>query len=298
MTISAAQAARRIAALGVPAGSATPLAPLGAVALPTVADAPPKGPSLTFATLTGVGNGMLVSGPGIAPGDHGAVLQRDDRDLTAPVLDDVPAGSIITFTPAYTADLQALVTSWLAYPPPATSGMPSSATYQPGDDDANFWPGAAAADPAAFLDLVLAALTQGYVIPAPFNVALGTADHDVARRAARSAQPADGGDAGLGDRRAMDAASSSRIRPGCRRSRSRETPPRASPRSSAPCRPVPRRARRVRRARSCSRPRRDGRRRNTLPFASTTGIVKGMTVTGLNIPPGTTVSGRAWRYHA
>ena len=37
--INAAQAARRIAALGVPAGSATPLAPLGAVALPTTADA-------------------------------------------------------------------------------------------------------------------------------------------------------------------------------------------------------------------------------------------------------------------
>ena len=94
--------------------------------------------------------------------------------LSAAILDDVPAGSIITFTPAYTAGLQALVTSWLAFPPPATSGMPSSATYQPGDDAANFWPSAAAADPDAFLNLVLAALTQGYVIPAPFNVALGT----------------------------------------------------------------------------------------------------------------------------
>src|SRR5262249_22543143 len=43
VTISAAQAARRIAALGVPAGSATPLAPLGAVALPT--SAPPPSPT-------------------------------------------------------------------------------------------------------------------------------------------------------------------------------------------------------------------------------------------------------------
>ena len=107
VTISAAQAARRIAALGVPAGSATPQAPLGG---------------------------------------------------------------------AYTADLRALVASWLAFPPPppATSGMASSAIYQPSDDDGTFWPGAATAHPAAFLNLVLAVVTQDYVIPAPFNVALGT----------------------------------------------------------------------------------------------------------------------------
>ena len=173
VTISTAQAARRIAALGVPAGSATPLAPLGAVALPVSAEVK-EGTSLTFATLSGVGNGMLVTGPGIAPDTTVQSLSGTTVTLTAPVLDDVPAGSVITFTPAYSADLQALVKSWLAYPQSATSALPSSGTYQPADDANNFWPGAATANPAAFLNLVLAAVTQGYVIPAPFDVALGT----------------------------------------------------------------------------------------------------------------------------
>ena len=117
---------------------------------------------------------MLVSGPGIPPGTRVQSSSGTTVTLTAPVLDDVPAGSVITFTPAYTADLQALVKSWLAYPPSAASGLPSSGTYQPADDASNFWPGAATANPAAFLNLVLAAVTQGYVIPAPFDVALGT----------------------------------------------------------------------------------------------------------------------------
>ena len=172
VTVNAAQAARRIAALGVPAGSATPLAPLGTVALATVKDAP-KGTSLTFASTTGIADGMLVSGPGIAPGATVQSSTPTGVTLKPPVLNDVPAGSAIVFTPAYTTDMKQLVASWLAYPP-KPQGMPSSQAYQPGDDDANFWPAAAAAHQAAFLDLVLAALTQGYIIPPPFSSALGS----------------------------------------------------------------------------------------------------------------------------
>ena len=82
VTVNAAQAARRIAALGVPAGSATPLAPLGTVALATVKDAP-KGTSLTFASTTGIADGMLVSGPGIAPGATVQSSTADWRDAQA-----------------------------------------------------------------------------------------------------------------------------------------------------------------------------------------------------------------------
>src|SRR5262249_46506102 len=53
-------------------------------------------------------------------------------------------------------------------------GAPSSERYQPADDDTNFWPAAAASHQAAFLSLVLSALTEGFVIPEPFNTALGT----------------------------------------------------------------------------------------------------------------------------
>ena len=172
VTINAAQAARRIAALGVPAGSATPLAPLGSVALPTSSDAP-SGADLTFSSTTGVGALLLAGGPELAAGTTVQALAGTTVTLSAPVLDDVPAGSVITFTPGYTTDLQALVRNWLSYPQ-TPQGVPSSQAYQPADDAQIFWPGAAAQHPAAFLNLVLAALTQGYVIPAPFDAALGT----------------------------------------------------------------------------------------------------------------------------
>jgi Tc toxin complex TcA C-terminal TcB-binding domain len=172
VTINAAQAARRIAALGVPAGSGTPLAPLGSVALPTSTDAP-SGTGLTFTAVTGVGNAMLVSGPGLTAGTTVQSLAGTTVTLSAPVLDGVPAGSVITFTPGYPPDLRGLVDSWLSYPQ-TPQGMPSSEAYLPADDAQKFWPGAAAQHPDAFLNLVLASLTQGYVIPAPFDVALGT----------------------------------------------------------------------------------------------------------------------------
>ena len=117
VTINAAQAARRIAALGVPAGSATPLAPLGTVALPTVTDAA-SGTSLTFASITGIANGMLVSGPGIAPGTTVQSLPRTGVTLTPPVLNDVPAGSVgHVHTRLHDGHCKQLVASWLAYPP-------------------------------------------------------------------------------------------------------------------------------------------------------------------------------------
>jgi receptor-binding and translocation channel-forming TcA subunit of Tc toxin/ABC toxin-like protein len=171
VTINAAQAARRIDALGVPAGSATPLAPLGTVAWPTTADAS-SGTSLTFADTTGVSNGMLATGPGIAPGTTVQSFAATSVTLSAPILNDIPLGNVITFTPGYTAGLRTLVQGWLSYPQTPT-GTPSSEAYQATDDAQNFWPNTAAANQDAFLNLVLAALTQGYVIPAPFNAALG-----------------------------------------------------------------------------------------------------------------------------
>lgn len=62
--------------------------------------------------------------------------------------------------------LQPLVTDWLAYPPPPPPGPPPPLwrSYQPGDDASTFWPAEAAAQAAAFLELVLCALTQGYVL--------------------------------------------------------------------------------------------------------------------------------------
>ena len=171
VSLNTAQAARRIAALGVPEGSATPFAPLGTVELPTNADAM-SGVSLSFAVTSTVRPGMLVSGVNIAPGATVSSVSATSVTLSAAILSEVAAGSAITFTPSYSADLQALIQSWLAYAG-ANPGTPSSEFYLPTDDVENFWPKAAAAHPSAFLDLVLAALTQGYVIPVPFNVALG-----------------------------------------------------------------------------------------------------------------------------
>lgn len=171
-SIDTAQAARRILALGVPSGSATPLAPLGTVQLLSSLKAA-SGATLTFASTAGVTSGMAVSGSYIAPGTTVTAVTPLTVTLSAPVLNALFMGSAIVFTPSpYPAGLQPLMQSWLNFPP-SVPGVVSSQSYQPGDDDTEFWPAAAAAQPQAFLGLVLSALTQGYVIPAPFNVALG-----------------------------------------------------------------------------------------------------------------------------
>ena len=171
---TAAQAARRLLALGVPQGSATPLAPLGSVQFTLTADVT-TGTSLPIAAFGIANPGMLVVGANIAPST--AVAQNPppsntDITLTEPVLNSLTAGSTVILVPAYPADLQALVADWLAYPP-ANPGSPSSQSYQPADEAAKFWPQAATAHGGAFLRLVLSAMTQNYFIPAPFNVALG-----------------------------------------------------------------------------------------------------------------------------
>ena len=174
-SISAAQAARQLAALAVPAGTSTALAPLDSIALVTVGDAP-SGSTLAFASVAGVNAGMSVAGPNIAPGTTVSAPPAANVPLSAPLLNDVPPGTSIVFTQPYPAGLQPLIQAWLAFPS-IPSGAISSATYQPGDDDTKFWPGAIGTQPAAgaFLNLVLCALTQGAMLPAPFTGALGDA---------------------------------------------------------------------------------------------------------------------------
>ena len=169
--ISAAQAARRIVALGIPAGSATPLAPLDTVELLTSAPVA-SGTLLTFSSAVAVKAGMSVSGANLAGNTNVTALTATSVTLSQPILGDLPAGSSVVFTPAYPAGLQTLMQSWLNFPPVA-SGQPSSQAYQPADDATKFWPLAATSQPSAFLNLVLSALTEGFIIPAPFSVALG-----------------------------------------------------------------------------------------------------------------------------
>ena len=185
--VSAAQAARRIVALGVPPGSATPLAPLDTVELLTTADAA-SGKSLSFAATDSLAKNMLVTGPGIAPGTKVSAVAAPSVTLDTPILNDVPAGASIVFTPAYSSGLQSLIQSWLEFPA-TTGGQPSSQTYQPTDDDAKFWPGAAVANPQDFLSLVLSALTRGFVIPPPFSVALGDKINDFLTKLAKPGKP-------------------------------------------------------------------------------------------------------------
>ena len=169
--INAAQAARRLGALDVPNGSTTALAPLDTVALATTLTAA-SGATLTFASAAVLKTGLAVSGPGIAPGATITGLTSTTVTLSTPLLAAVPSGVTIVFTPAYSAAWQALIVAWLAFPG-AVPGSISSQVYQTGDDDTLFWPGEAAAQPEAFLELVLCALTGGYIIPPPFAVALG-----------------------------------------------------------------------------------------------------------------------------
>jgi hypothetical protein len=70
--------------------------------------------------------------------------------------------SATTTVPQYT-DLT-VFSDWVKIPPTATWQ-----TYKPGDDLTTFWPGEEAGLPTqtTFLDLVLFALTQGYVVPLP-----------------------------------------------------------------------------------------------------------------------------------
>jgi len=77
----------------------------------------------------------------------------------------VPTASRIPQCPM-TAALQPMVTDWLVYPPLPPPAPPAWNTYQPKDDDTVFWPFEAIAQPAAFLEVVLCALTQGYVLAA------------------------------------------------------------------------------------------------------------------------------------
>ena len=172
-SINAAQAARRLAALAIPNGSTTALAPLDTLSLLTNSDTP-SGKSLPFNSTGGISSGMTVTGTNIQAGTTVSSFTSTAVTLSQAVQGDVPQGTAVTFAPVYTADLQQLVQAWLAYPASvAGATSPSSATYQPSDDAAVFWPGAASAHAAAFLNLVLCSLTQGYIIPAPFNVSLG-----------------------------------------------------------------------------------------------------------------------------
>ncbi len=169
--INAAQAARRIAALGIPTSSTAPLTPLGARRLQTLSDAP-SGTTLPFASTDGLKAGMLVSGINVPINTTIASLTPTAVTLTSPLLGDVAAGSTIFFVPPYSAKLITLVKSWLAFPP-STMGTPSSQAYLAGDDAAKFWPGAKSTLPDVYLNLVLSALTEGFIVPAPFNTALG-----------------------------------------------------------------------------------------------------------------------------
>ena len=161
-----------LGALDVPHdGSTTALAPLDTVALATTLTAA-SGTTLTFASAAELKTGLAVSGPGIAPGATITGLTSTTATLSAPLLAAVPSGATIVFTPAYSAGWQALIVAWLSFPA-AAPGSVSSQAYQTGDDDTLFWPGQAAAQPQAFLELVLCALTGGYIIPPPFAVSLG-----------------------------------------------------------------------------------------------------------------------------
>jgi hypothetical protein len=71
---------------------------------------------------------------------------------------NVPASSTVTTCPI--AAIAPIWTDWLAYPL-----LANWTTFQAGSDDTVFWPAEATAQPAAFLNLVLIALTQDYTIP-------------------------------------------------------------------------------------------------------------------------------------
>jgi hypothetical protein len=186
-TANAAQSARRMAALAIKGGSGggTPLAPLNAFSLPTGA-ATPAGAILDFASTAAVSGGLVandgvtvtggltVNGPGIA---LAAVVQAVPSATTAQInpatTAGIAAGTQIVFSPINPPQMQPLVSAWLSFPPTVV-GQISSQTYSPTDDAAVFWPAAIASYPLASLNLTVAAVTVGFIIPPPFNVALGS----------------------------------------------------------------------------------------------------------------------------
>jgi hypothetical protein len=187
--INAAQAARRIVALAASSGSSIPLAPLGTFSLLTSAE-DPQGQILTFASTAAVSGGLATNDGVTVTGGltaNGADLAVNSLVQSAPSSTTVqinqttlsstpmPMGAAIVFSPVNPPQMQALIQSWLAFPPtPAMPGPTSSQAYQPSDDATKFWPTAVTAQPHAVLNLVLSALTQGFIIPPPFNTALGS----------------------------------------------------------------------------------------------------------------------------
>jgi Tc toxin complex TcA C-terminal TcB-binding domain len=184
-SINAAQAARRIDALGVPNGSTTPLAPLGAFALATSAISP-AGANLSFSATAAangglttndgvtVSGGLTASGVGLAAVTEVQAVPSATTVTVSPAFASaIPAGASITFSPKNPPQMDALIGGWLSYPPTQANAI-SSQAYSPISDVAALWPALATAQPLSFLNLVLSALTQGFILPPPFNEALGS----------------------------------------------------------------------------------------------------------------------------
>jgi len=83
---------------------------------------------------------------------------------------NVPSGSSAP-TLSLDATVQPLITDWLTFA--SAFASPSTQTYQP-SDELGFWTTELTSQPAAYLELVLSALTQGYMIPAPTNATLAS----------------------------------------------------------------------------------------------------------------------------
>ena len=82
----------------------------------------------------------------------------------------IPASTTVPAWPAVLPGSASTIwTAWKAFPPVAVWQ-----TYAPGTDIVGFWMGQATAQPASFLDMVLFALTRGFVIP-PGPTLLATA---------------------------------------------------------------------------------------------------------------------------
>ena len=87
-----------------------------------------------------------------------------------------PPAQTIAFAPTYSAGLVALLKSWLAYPPSVSWGATSSQSYVAGEDAIAVLACGCRHNPhklRRLLNLVLAVLTEGYIVPAPVNAALG-----------------------------------------------------------------------------------------------------------------------------
>ncbi|MFZ0560566.1 MAG: neuraminidase-like domain-containing protein [Terriglobales bacterium] len=83
---------------------------------------------------------------------------------------NVPSGSSAS-TLSLDSTVQNIVTDWLKFA--NADASPSTQTYQP-SDELGFWTTELSAQPAAYLELVLCALTQGYKIPALPNPTLAS----------------------------------------------------------------------------------------------------------------------------